>query len=131
MKYPQIPSLVVVTKASENIRFCIDPKPLNKALKRNHYPTQNIDDIIPDMNTRVFTMLDTKNRFWHVELTESSMLTTFGTPRGGFVLQYLPFEVSPAPQEFRMRLDQGLNKVKAIYYDILLYSCGENDDTAR
>ena len=33
-----VSSLVVVKKPNGKLKICIDPKPLNKALKRNHYP---------------------------------------------------------------------------------------------
>jgi len=33
-----ISSTVVVMKPNGKIRLCLDPRPLNKALKRNHYP---------------------------------------------------------------------------------------------
>ena len=32
-----VSSMVIVKKKSGKIRLCIDPKPLNKALKRSHY----------------------------------------------------------------------------------------------
>jgi hypothetical protein len=44
-----ISSMVVVTKSSGKIRLCIDPKLLNGALRRNHYPTPTIDDLLPDL----------------------------------------------------------------------------------
>ena len=31
--------MVVTTKRNRKLRLCIDPKPLNQALKRNHYPS--------------------------------------------------------------------------------------------
>ena len=34
-----ISSTVVVMKPNGKIRLCLDPRPLNKALKRNHSPT--------------------------------------------------------------------------------------------
>ena len=37
-----------VLKASE-LRVCIDPKPLNAALKREHYQISMNDDSIPDL----------------------------------------------------------------------------------
>ena len=40
-----ISATVAVVKKDGNIRLCIDPKPLHKALKRNHYPLLTIDDI--------------------------------------------------------------------------------------
>lgn len=41
-----------------------------------------IDDILPELNkARVFSVVDAKDGFWHIELDEeSSYLTTFVTP---------------------------------------------------
>lgn len=77
-----VSSLIVVRKPSGKLRVCIDPKPLNKALKRSHYPLPTIEDVLPDLNrARVFSVCNIKNGFWHVELVEeSSFLTTFSTP---------------------------------------------------
>ena len=64
-----ISATVVTTKHNGKLRFCIDPQPLNKALKRNHYPLPTIDDILPDLSqARCFSVLDAKNGFWHVQL---------------------------------------------------------------
>ena len=40
-----VSSMVVVMKSNGKIRLCIDPKPLNQALKRNHYPLPVIGKI--------------------------------------------------------------------------------------
>lgn len=79
-----ISSIVVARKSSGAIRLCIDPKPLNVALKRNQYPTPTIEDILPDLsNARIFSVVDAKDGFWHIQLDQaSSFLTTFGTPLG-------------------------------------------------
>ena len=34
-------------KANGNLRLCLDPKALNKALKRCHFPMLVIEDILP------------------------------------------------------------------------------------
>ena len=58
-----VSSLVLVKKP----RVCIDPKPLNKALKRSHYSLPIIDDLLPELSkAKVFSVCDVKNRFWHV-----------------------------------------------------------------
>jgi len=77
-----ISSTVVVMKPNGKIRLCLDPRPLNNALKRNHYPMPVIDDLLPDLcKARVFSVVDVKNSFWHVQLDdETSKLTTFVTP---------------------------------------------------
>ena len=54
-----ISSMVAVKKSDGSIRLCIDPKPLNKALKRNHYPHPVIEDLLPNLSkAKVFTVLD-------------------------------------------------------------------------
>ena len=56
-----ISATVVTMKKNGNIRLCVDPKPLNLALKRNHYPLPTIEDVLPDLsNARCFTVLDAK-----------------------------------------------------------------------
>lgn len=79
-----ISTMVVVQKSNGKIRLCIDSKPLNKVLKRNHYFLPVIDDLLPRLaNAKVFSVVDAKNGFWHVPLdAESSYLTTFATPWG-------------------------------------------------
>ncbi|XP_060076924.1 uncharacterized protein K02A2.6-like [Ylistrum balloti] len=130
-----ISSMVVVTKPSGKVRLCIDPKPLNKALKRNHYPTPTVDAILPELHkARIFTVADAKDGFWQVELDEeSSYLTTFGTPWGRYRWRRMPFGISPAPEEFQRRVDEaleGLEGTMAIHDDILVYGCGETDEEA-
>ena len=72
-------STVSVVKESGKLCCCIDPKPLNTALQRSHYPLGNIEDVLPDLsNAKVFSVADVKNGFWHVVLEEeSSKLTTY------------------------------------------------------
>ena len=79
-----ISSLVVTAKRIGKVRLCIDPKPLNNALKRNHQPLPTIEDVLPLLSDgKFFTVLDARNGLWHVQLdTKSSYLTTFSTPWG-------------------------------------------------
>ena len=79
-----ISAIVVTTKKNGKVGLCIDPKPLNQVLHRNHYPLPTIDDVLPLLSkARVFTVLDAKNGFWHIQLDEpSSLATTFVTPLG-------------------------------------------------
>ena len=70
-----VSSLVCVTKKSGALRICIDPKPLNTALKRNHYPMRTIDDVLPDLGKmKVFSTFDARNGYWHVKLDKESAL---------------------------------------------------------
>ena len=68
----------------------------------------------------MFTVLDAKKGFWHIQLDEpSSFATTFG--------------VSPAPEEFQRRIDialEGLPGQKAIADDILVCGASDTDEEA-
>ena len=99
---PWVSSLVIVKKTNGQIRVCLDPKDLNKVLRRSHHPTPTVEDILPELTrAKVFSTVDAKNGFWHVELDDdSSRLTTFNSPFGRFCWRRLPFGLCSAPEEF-------------------------------
>ena len=116
-------------KTNGQIRVCLDPKDLNKVLRRSHHPTPTVEDILPELTrAKVFSTVDTKNGFWHVELDDdSSRLTTFNSPFGRFFWSRLPFGLCSAPEEFQRRLNHaldGLTDVLTIHDDILSFGEG-------
>nr|XP_006818689.1 PREDICTED: uncharacterized protein K02A2.6-like [Saccoglossus kowalevskii] len=122
---PWLSILVMVVKPGK-MRICTDPCVLNRALKRSHYLLPTIEDVLPDC--KVFSVLNAKNWFWHVELNiESSYLTNLNTPFGSFCWLYMPFRISTAPKEYQCRLDQaieGLPGIKSLVDDISIYGEG-------
>ena len=126
---------VVARKSNGKIRLCLDPRPLNKALKRCHYPIPIVKDILPDLaNAKVFTKVDCKNGYWQVPLDqESTLLTTFSTPFGRYKWNRMPFGISPAGEIFQRRLDQaieGLDGVRTVADDILTIGNGATMEEA-
>ena len=97
-------SLVMVPKPNGKLRVCLDPKPLNKALKQNHYPIPTLEDILPELSrARVFSLADVRNGFWYVRLDEQSRKrTTFGTPCGRYCWNRMPLGIAPAPEVFQI-----------------------------
>ena len=81
---PWVSSLVVTTKKSDALRICVDPRPLNKALKRETYQMAVLDELLPELTqAKVFSMVNLRSGFWHCVLDEqSSILTTFSIPYG-------------------------------------------------
>ena len=94
--------MVVVRKKNNDIRICLDPTNLNKAIKRPHYALTTIEDILPDLaKAKVFSVVDASNGFWQVELDKkSSLLTTFATPFGRYRWKRLPFGICSASEEY-------------------------------
>ena len=101
-----VSSLVAERQRSGKIRLCVDPKFLNKALKRSHYPLPVIEDILPKLTkAKVFTVVDARSGFWQIKLTEdASNLTTMVTPFGRYKRLRLPFGVAPSPELFQWKL---------------------------
>lgn len=133
---PWISALLVVRKPNGKVRLCIDPKPLNKALKRSHYKMSTIDDVLPHLRkAKVFSTIDARNGFWHLRLDEaSSMLTTFGTPFGRFRWLRLAFGLSPAPEIFQARMHEalsGLQGIDCIADDVLVHGSGDTLQEAQ
>lgn len=59
----------IVEKSDDKLRICLDPKPLNACIKREHFLIPTIEDVMGRLaNKSVFTVLDLSNGFWHMEL---------------------------------------------------------------
>lgn len=118
-----------VTKTSEGkqkVRLCLDPKDLNKNIKREHYYSRTIDEILPKLHAKkYFSVVDTKKGFWHVELDEeSSLLCTFNTPFGRHKFKRLAFGTCVSQDVFQKKLDdifQNIPNVTGIADDIIVY----------
>jgi len=132
---PWVSSLLVVTKSNGKPRICIDPRPLNKALKRSDFYMPTITDVLPKLaKAKTFSTVDCRHGFWGVKLDqESSLLTTFETPFQRYRWLRLPMGISPAPQIFQAKLQQaleGLKGVESIADDILVFGCGDTQEEA-
>lgn len=129
-------ALVVVNKPSGDIRLCIDPKPLNQALRRDHYSMPTIDDVLPLLGkAKVFSSIDAKDAFWHIVLDEpSSYLTTFGTPYGKFRWLRIPYGIAPAPEIWQRKLHEALAGLKGVFCvadDIIVFGSGDTYEEAK
>lgn len=127
--------MVVATKKSGSLRICLDPRPLNKALKRERYQLPVMDEILPDLaKAKVFSKVDLSAGYWHVVLEEeSSKLTTFQTPFGRYRWTRLPFGLNVSSEIFQKKLHNslhGLDGVLCIADDIIVYGQGDDKETA-
>ncbi|XP_041867384.1 uncharacterized protein K02A2.6-like [Melanotaenia boesemani] len=119
--------LVVAEKPrTGKLRVCLDPRDLNKAIKRPHYPLPTLDDVTPKLaGAQYFSVLDARSGYWTIKLShESSLLTTFNTTFGRYRFLRLPFGIISAQDIFQRKIDEtysGLNGVVAIVDDILVF----------
>ena len=104
----RVNSMVVETKPNCDIRACLDPTDLNKALLREYHSIPIVDEIMPEQNgSDLFTKLDLKDGYRHVKLDkDSSYLTTFSTPYSKFRYERLPFGLCVSQDIFPYKIDK-------------------------
>ena len=130
-------SMVVVEKKnSDQLRICIDPRDLNKAIKREHYKLPTIEEIMTRVNgAQYFSTLDAKSGYWQIPLDEeSSILTTFATPFGRYRFTRMPFGIRSAQEVFHKRLHElmfDLPGVETDIDDILVWGKSQEEHDER
>jgi len=127
---PWVNSAVVTIKPNGSIRLCLDPRNLNKAIKRNPYYVRTIDDVIPKVSGSThFSILDARSGFWQVSLDEeSSRLCTFNTPWGKHRWTRLPFGLTCSGDVFQEKMDMVFGRLEGlsgIADDTFVYGTGE------
>ena len=101
-------SLVIREKENGRLCLCLDPKDLNKAIKREHHPIPTLDEITPkSAGAKLFSKLGARNSYWNVKLVEkSSYLTTFSTPFGRYRFLRMPFGLRMSQDIFQFKIDE-------------------------
>ena len=119
-------SLVCVTKSNGTLRLCLDPKDLNRAIKRPHHRTPTLDEVLPRLSdAKYFSIVDARSGYWNIQLDhESSLYTTFNSPHGRYRFLRLPFGLICAQDIFQKKVDEAfgdLPGVTGIADDIVIY----------
>ena len=98
-----ISSLAYSWKAHGKLRVCLDPRDVNKAIKRDHYKTPTVEEITHLLaGSKKFTKTDGTSSYLCIVLNyESSHLTTFNTPWGRYRFVCLPWGLSCAQNIFQ------------------------------
>lgn len=118
-------SLVIPQKKNGDLRLCIDPKDLNKWLKREHYklPT-NSDITIAMAGAKFFSNLDVSSGFYQIKLDEeSAKLCAFNRPFFRHCFLRMPFGIAPAPKVFHrtVKLFGGMEGVGVFLDDVVVW----------
>eukprot|EP00057_Strongylocentrotus_purpuratus_P014994 XP_011669468.1 PREDICTED: uncharacterized protein LOC105440709 [Strongylocentrotus purpuratus] len=103
-----VSSIAVSRKSNGKLRVCLDPKDLNRAIRRCHYRTITTDEVIHKLSgARHFSKLDAKNGYWSIKLDhDSSLLTTFNSPFGRYRYLRMPFGLAMSQDVFQQRMDE-------------------------
>jgi hypothetical protein len=61
-------SLVIREKPNARLCLCLDPKDLNEAIKRDHYPSPTLEELTPKLvGAKVYSKLNARNGYWNVK----------------------------------------------------------------
>ena len=126
-------SLVVVPKPAEDqVRVCIDPKDLNRAIKREHYPMISHEEISAKLaGATHLTVLDAEKAFYQVDLDEASQkLLTFNTPFGRYCYLRMPMGITSASEVYQRRMNECLEDIDGVEVmmdDILVWGKSERE----
>ena len=97
------------------------------------HPLPNIDQLYAQLKgAKVFTTLDLRSGYYHIELGKSSRAkTAFVTPFGKYEFNMVPFGLAQAPAYFQALISKvlkGLHKFTMAYLDdIIIFSKSEEE----
>ena len=96
---------MIVVETPKKRRICIDPRDLNKAIKREHFAMKTIEEVVQNMpGAKVFSKLDATSGYWQLKLDEeSSKLYTFNTSFGRYRFLCVPFGIVSENEIFQQR----------------------------
>lgn len=119
-------SMVCVRKKTGRVRICIDPSDLNKAIRREHFPMNGIDEIITRLHgSKYFSTLDANMGYYQIKLSEkSSYLTTFNTPFGRYRYLRMPMGAKCSSEVFQREMVHhfgGFEGTEIVVDDILVH----------
>ncbi|GFX36178.1 retrovirus-related Pol polyprotein from transposon 297 [Trichonephila clavipes] len=95
--------IVMVKKKDGSSRMCIDYRKLNQKFVIDKFPLPIIEDVLDTLQeAKVYSTLDLRNGFFHVDVDEDCrMYTSFIAPDGQFEFNKVPFKLSTSPGVFQ------------------------------
>ncbi len=98
-----INALVIVSKPNGDLRICLYPRPLNKAIKRQHDHLPTAEEIHSEMaGAQYFSKMNASSGYWPVKIDdESADLLNFGSPFGRYRFKRLSFGIHSASEVFQ------------------------------
>ena len=100
---PYASPMLLVRKASGEIRMCVDFRALNKLTVKDHYPLPRVDDILDRLGgKKYFTTLDLASGYYQIPVAKDSRpKTAFVTPDDHCQFKRMPMGLCNAPAIFQ------------------------------
>jgi len=94
--------LVAAPKKNNQIRWCVDYRPLNQITVKDSHPIGNIEDnLVRLARSKIFSAIDGSGAFHVIELApEDREKTAFATPWGSYQFRRMPFGLCNGPSTY-------------------------------
>ena len=129
---PWVSSVTFPRKPNGEVRLCLDPSNLNKAIIREHHKPMMVEEIAHKLaGATVYTKADALKAFLQIHLThEASLLTTFNSHRGRLRFLRMSFGAKMSQDMFQLRMDAILEQcpgVIGIHDDMVIFGVDQQD----
>ena len=133
---PWVSSVTFPRKPNGEVRVCLDPSNLNKAIIREHHKPMTVEEIAHKLaGATVYTKADALKAFLQIHLThEASLLTTFNSHRGWLRFLRMLFGAKMSQDVFQLWMDAILEQcpgVIGIHDDMVIFGVDQQDHDAN
>ena len=123
---PWVSSVTFPMKPNGEVRVCLDPSNLNKAIIREHHKPMTVEEIAHELaGATVYTKANALKAFLQIHLThKASLLMTFNSHQGCLCFLRMPFGAKMSQDVFQMWMDAILEQcpgVIGIHDDMVIY----------
>ena len=126
--------MVMVKKANEKWRMCVDFTDLNQACLKDSFPLPRIDQLVDStVGHKLLTFMDAFSGCNQIQMAEEDQeKTTFVTSQGLYCYKVMPFELKNAGATYQRLVNQMFEKQIArnveVYVDDMLVKSKEEED---
>ena len=133
---PWVSSVTFPRKPNREVRVCLDPSNLNKAIIREHHKPMTVEEIVHELaGATVYTKADALKAFLQIHLThDASLLTMFNSQRGRLQFLRMPFGTKMSQDVFQLWMDAILKQcpgVIGIHDDMVIFGVDQEDHDAN
>ena len=117
--------MLLVGKSDGDVRICLDPFELNKAILRQHFTISTVEQLFAKISkAKYFFSLDAASGFYQIPLSvRASYLCTMATPKGRYQFLRLPFGLKSAPEVYLQVMSDLFGDIPGViiyFYDFLV-----------
>ena len=129
---PWVSSVTFPRKPNGDVRVCLDPSNLNKAIIREHHKPMTVEEIAHELaGATVYIKADALKAFLQIHLThKASLLTMFNSHQGRLRFLRMPFGAKMSQNMFQLRMDAILEQcpgVIGIHDDMVIFGVDQED----